>query len=263
MASTNEWMLGRAPLVEPSTKKSTEVVLFMSDFHVPFEDKRLLESAIRLIQDVRPHRIVLNGDVSDFFSISRFNVEQDRMDDLQKELDQARYWRRRIREAAPRATIDECEGNHDVRMRNYVAQNARALTSLESLNPDELSGRNELKFNSYSGSGFLLRPHFLVRHGTVIRKYQGFSAKAELESAKVSGTSGHTHRLGIFRINGYKNLTWAESGCLCLLHPDYILGKPDWTNGAIIGQFSTKTDAFLLEEIQSDGNKLVYGGRKY
>jgi len=249
--------------VKPSTKEASEVVLFLSDLHFPFHDEELVASAVRFAKRAKPHRIVLNGDVNDFFQLSRFNTGMERLDDLQGEIDQGNAFRAALRRAAPDARIDETTGNHDDRLLTYVQNNARALTSLRALEPDRLLMSRELGIRRHDGAGFRLRKGFLVRHGTLVRKHQGFSARAELESAGISGVSGHTHRLGIFRQAGYGHAQWAEGGCFCSLNPDYVIGVPNWTQGCVIGQFSTKSDAFLLEEVQARGGKLVYGGKDF
>jgi predicted phosphodiesterase len=259
----NSWALGSAPLVKPSTKEEDEVVLFLSDLHFPFQNQELVDSALRLAKKLKPHRIVLNGDINDFFQLSRFNTGLERLDDLQNEIDESNTFRAKLRKACPNSQIDETLGNHDHRLLSYVQQHARALTSLRALTPEKLLMSRELEITRYDGSGFRLRPNFLVQHGTIVRKYAGWSARAELEKAGISGTSGHTHRLGIYRQRSYTNLQWAESGCLCGLNPDYVPGAANWQNGAIIGHFSTQSDAFVLEEIQALDNKLFYAGRCY
>ena len=84
MASASDWANGIAPLLEPATTEETEIVVSISDLHVPFHDPELVNSAVRLIKKLRPHRVVLNGDVGDFFQLSRFNTELERIDLLQE-----------------------------------------------------------------------------------------------------------------------------------------------------------------------------------
>jgi predicted phosphodiesterase len=263
MSRASSWALGTAAHVPPSTSEETEAVIFLSDLHFPFQDPDVVASALTLARRIRPHRIVLNGDINDFFQLSRFNTGQERLDDLQDEITQANAFRAALRRAVPNAVIDETLGNHDARLTRYVEQNARAMTSLHALEPSRLLAADKLEINRYDAAGFRLRPHFLVRHGTLIRKHAGWSARAELESAGISGVSGHTHRLGIFRVGGYRPLQWAEGGCLCGLSPDYAVGSPNWQQGCVVGRFSTRTDAFLLEEVQALDGQLVYGGKAY
>lgn len=259
----SSWANGAAPMVLPATTEDTETILVVSDIHVPFHDPALVDSAIRLTKKLKPHRVVLNGDIADFFQLSRFNQGLERLDSLQEEIDASNKIRAAFRKAAPNAVIDETEGNHDHRMRSYVATKGRALTSLRALEPESLFQTKELEIVRFDGAGFRPRQNFLIKHGTIIRKHAGYSAKAELEAAGISGVSGHTHRLSVHRQTGYVARQWAEGGCLCLTEPDYVIGPANWQPGAIIVQASTKTDSFLIEEVQAHEGRLWYGGKSF
>lgn len=235
----------------------------ISDIHVPYHDETVVDSAIRLIRRLKPHNVVINGDVADFFQLSRFNTGTERVDDLQDEIDTANEIRRRIRKAAPDSRIIETQGNHDFRVHSYVEQNARALKSLRALEPNRLFLYDELGFDWFPGAGFRIRPHFLVKHGTVVRGDAGASAKGEHLLSGISGISGHTHRLATYRKEGYVRRQWTEQGCLCKMSPAYITGKPNWTHGIVVCQFSTTSDAFTVEEVQARDGRLVYGGKSY
>ncbi len=260
---TTKWGYGRAVSLAPSTKAETEVVCWVSDVHVPYQDDALVDSAVRFIRKHKPDRIVLNGDFSDFFTISRFNSGAERLDSLQEEIDQANEIRKRIRKAAPNAHIVECPGNHCIRITRYIAENARAITSLRALEPSKLFMHQELEIQPVSDAGFLLRPNFLSYHGTVLRKHGGWSAKGELEKNGISGCSGHTHRLATFTQSGYQNQSWTEGGGLFRLDADYLIGVPNWQRGMVIGQFSTKTTSFAAECIPEHDGGLFYGGKVY
>ncbi len=258
------WGLGAALLVEPATKEATEVVLRISDWHVPYEDPYMMAAAKALAKALQPHRIVFGGDLNDYFQLSRFNKGLERLDTLQDEIDQANEHRADFRALCPNSVIDEEEGNHDERIRTYVQINARPLTSLRALQPANLNRWTELEINPHGGNGFRLRRHFLSKHGTIVRGEAGATAKAELNAAGISGWSGHTHRLAPYEKTGYVQREWWESGCLCRLDPDYVKGSvPNWRSGCLVGLFSTKTDSFAIEPVYRFDNHLVYGGKLY
>lgn len=263
MSAANEWGYGAAKLLKPSTKESIEVVAFLSDIHVPYQDPGVVESALALVRDLQPHRVVINGDVCDFVSLSRFSTSLDRFINLQAEINEANEFRAAVREAAPNAELIEVEGNHDARLTAYIKQNAAALSSLEALDPKKLYRYGELGIQWVPGAGFLQRPEFLVKHGTFVRWDAGASAKAEYAQAGISGISGHTHRLGAYRRSGYIERQWTEQGCLCRLDPEYITGAPNWAQGMCVGHFSTKSDAFVVETVQTFDGRLFHSGRLY
>ncbi len=238
-------------------------MVFLSDVHFPYQDVGLVASAINLITALQPHRVVLNGDICDLFQISRFNTGLERLDSLQDEIDEANNFRALVRFAAPNAIIDETEGNHDSRMVSFVKQNARALSSLRALEPASLFKYRELDINWHPGAGFLLRPEFLVKHGGLLRSEAGASAKAEFTAAGISGISGHTHRLSVYRKAGYVQREWAEQGGLMRLDPDYVVGIPNWHQGIVVGEFSTKSPTFMLHEVPAKDGKLRLGLQSY
>lgn len=257
------WGEGRAELVKPSTTESSETVVFLSDAHYPYQEDALIDAALRLVKVVRPHRVVINGDTNDFFQLSRFNRGNHGLESLWDEIKQGNVYRARVRKAAPNAVIDENEGNHCSRIKSYVDTNAPALRTLPCLSSEEMFESQKHEINWHPGAGFLLRKHFLVKHGTLIRGEAGATAKAEMLAAGVSGISGHTHRLATYRRAGYAIRSWTEQGCMCRVDPDYVIGAPNWQQGIVVGEFSTKTDSFHTTEVPFIGGKLVYGGKSF
>ena len=255
--------MGAATLVPIPGGNRDELVVFGSDFHFPYHDVNAIESFLWMIHKLQPDRVVLNGDIADFFQLSRFNLSGDRVNELQEEIDMANEFRRLVRAKAPNAVIDETEGNHDNRVTTYVRKNAQALKSLRALQPEALFRYRELEINWHPGAGFLLRKHFLVKHGSFVRGEAGASAKAEFMAAGISGISGHTHRLAPYKKSGYTPRVWWEQGCLCRLDPDYIIGKPNWEQGVMVGEFSTKTDSFVLHPVPFLDGKLRFGRESY
>lgn len=254
-----KWGQGAAKLV---SSKKDELVVFGSDFHFPYQDNTAIESFLWMVQSLQPDRVVLNGDIADFFQLSRFNTGLARIDHLQNEIDQANYFRTLVRQKAPNAVIDETEGNHDSRIKSYVEKNARSLQSLRALQPEALFRYKDLEINWHPGCGFLLRPEFLVKHGTIVRGEAGATAKAELALAGISGISGHTHRLARYRKVGYVQREWLEQGCLCRLDPDYIAGGlPNWSQGCAVGEFSR--GSFVIHEVPFTGGRLRFGKESY
>jgi hypothetical protein len=159
--------------------------------------------------------------------------------------------------------MDYTMGNHDERLRRFVYEKGRALASLRSLRFEEQIDAKGVGLNVHGGCGFLLRPNFLARHGTVIRKGAGASAKAEALSAGVSGISGHTHRLGTYRNSAYGSIQWTEAGTLSRVDPPYVLGVPDHQQGMAVGHFSTRKPGFVVEEVQTVDGGLWWGGCLY
>lgn len=257
------WGEGKAVLIEPSTSEHWEVGAFFSDIHAPYHDKPLIDAAIELLANLQPHFVVLNGDVNDFFGISRFNKANERSDLLQEELDIGIEIRKAFRAAAPNARFYETIGNHEERLLTYPAFNAPVLRSLRALKPSTLLGLDELEIRQFPQHGFRLRNEFVVEHGVAIRKDSGATAKARLNDTLISGIMGHTHRLDSARRSGYRELSWYEQGCMCMLNPDYVKGEANWKQGFAIGTFSTKTDNFNVQLIPAIGRGFIFDNKHY
>jgi len=257
------WGEGKAELIEPSTTERWEVGAFFSDIHAPYHDKYLIDSAIELLSDLQPHFVVLNGDINDFFGISRFNKAQERSDLLQMELDMGIEIRKAFRAAAPNARFYETIGNHEERLLTYPAFNAPVLRSLRALKPSTLLGLDDLEISHFPQHGFRLREEFVVEHGIVVRKDSGASAKARLNDTLISGIMGHTHRMDSARRSGYRELSWYEQGCLCLMNPDYVKGEANWKQGFAIGTFSTKTPNFNIQLIPAVGRGFIFDNKHF
>lgn len=118
------------------------------------------------------------------------------------------------------------------RLERYLKKHPE-LYSLDALKLPNLLGLD--KFNiEYKDKGFKLGSLKII-HGTIVRKYSGYTARAEMEKHDCSGISGHVHRLAIYyKRTPTRDLMWAESGCLCDLNPEYI-DCPSWTQGFLYG----------------------------
>jgi hypothetical protein len=257
------WGNGKAPIIEPSTKEQWEIVMGVNDIHVPYHDVALIDAMLELAGDIDPHTFIINGDTNDFFGLSRFNRALERLDLLQTELEQGKMIRQGIRNAVPNAKLHETLGNHEERLLTYPGFNAPALRSLNALKPSVLLGLDELEIKHWPTNGFRLREEFLVEHGSVVRSNSGATAKARLEATLISGVMGHTHRLGEARRSGYRDLAWYETGCLCMLNPDYVKGEANWKQGVWVGLFSTKTKNWNVQLIPAVGRGFIFNGRHY
>lgn len=207
-------------------------IVTISDLHVPFHNMKFINLFIEFVRDFQPDKIVLNGDIVDFYDLSNFDKNPKRVGVLQKELDIVNGILMLIRLACPNAEIIYVEGNHEDRLRKFLWKNP-SMSSLRDLKLERL-----LRF--YDVGNIKLVEDFNVRgmrftHGSLVRKNSSYSAKAEYDRYLQSGASGHTHRLGVYNrtIEG-KTDEWIETGCGCLLNPEYIKGCPDWQNGFLI-----------------------------
>lgn len=110
---------------------SDEQIFFWRELHTEKwfagHDERAMDIVLQVIEDFRPHRIIDGGDLIDNPEWSnKFRKFPEFAGSTQRAVNRAGLWVSQLRQVAPDAEIDEVEGNHDARMRNYIIDNARA-----------------------------------------------------------------------------------------------------------------------------------------
>lgn len=209
-------------------------VISASDIHIPFQDDKAVKAFVSYIKKKQPDVIVLNGDIMDFFRLSRFAKGEGR--NPYQEIVMCRKLLKTIRDACPNATIYYTLGNHETRLEKYILEKA---PELEAIIEDIFSILKVQEFDVYGCASLTLNNTFVFKHGRLLGKRAGMSAMKEIENAYMSGCSGHTHRLVKFitRKSG-KKFVWFESGCLCTLEPEYMI-DPDWQQGFVEMKFKS------------------------
>ena len=204
----------------------------IGDCHIPFQDKSAIKAFFRFIKKEQPDTVVLNGDIIDMYDVSTFDKDPERINSLQGELDEAIVFFKGLRKLLPDAKLIFIKGNHCARLEKYLKKHPE-LFSLDALKLPNLLRLKDFDIeycDKYYQLGSLK-----ITHGSIVRKFAGYTAHAELDKNDCSGISGHTHRLAVYyKKTPSRSLMWAESGCLCELEPEYV-DNPDWTQGFIYG----------------------------
>jgi predicted phosphodiesterase len=252
-----------------SKERKYEKVLFVSDIHAPYQDNTAIRAMIAFAKEFKPDRIILMGDVIDFYALSSFSKDPIRALKLQKELDEAVSVLRIIRREFPKAKIDFLKGNHENRLQRFLWNKASELSGLRNLTLPNLLKFDELNI-IYHSTGRMKYRGKVVKHGNIVRKYSAYTARGELDSTGISGFSVHTHRAGVhFQTNEGGKHFWYEFGCLCKLNAEYMEGKtPNWQQAFGIGYFklgSAKCNVHIIPIINGKAlfrNKEYFGKKK-
>jgi len=235
--------------------------LVVSDTHVPFQDKHVCRMVLAFIREHRPGTVHLLGDISDFYSVSRFDKDPGRKIDLQQDLDATRDFLWKIREAAPNARIIYSEGNHEFRLRKYLQTEAKALALLRALKIEKLLEFGDMRIQFRRHDQPYRVGSLLFTHGQLARKWSGASARGHFEKYGCCVIHGHTHRLGAFYHRDIQDTYAAwENGCLCNLNPDYVTA-PDWQQGWSI--VWSHRDYFHVEQVAVVKGRYNYHGKVY
>jgi len=238
--------------------------IFIPDIHAPFCDTMALEAMYCFIKWWKPETIIYLGDVVDFYAVSHFIRDPERSLKLQDELDEAKSILSHVRRLCPTAKTYFIKGNHEARLQKYLWSQAKELSSLRTLKLENQLDFTDLKIE-YIESGIMKYKGLIVKHGNLVRKYAGYTARGEFEKTGMSGVSGHTHRAcTYYHCNENDSFVWMESGCLCKLDAEYLDGQtPNWQQGFGIGYFKENSKRFLLEFVPIINKKALYGGLEF
>lgn len=227
------------------------IVIIGSDIHIPFQDNKAVEAFKSYCKEIQPSAIVLNGDVLDFYKLSRFVKGEGR--NPYEEISECQELLKSLKEACPNSDIYYVIGNHETRLETYVLNNAPHLASLVE---DVFTIIKTKDIGVIGCSEVLINDNFICTHGKLLGSKAGMSAMKEIEKHYMSGASGHTHRLAKFLTRkARRKFVWLETGCLCDLNPEYVQ-DPDWQQGFAVIQFeNSKLKRAEVVEIE-DGEVL-------
>jgi len=237
--------------------------------HAPYQDDYAVDLACLIMQDVEPDEAIHAGDGCDFYALSYFDRDPNRVTGLQAELDTAHSVHKRLKDAAPAATWTYLEGNHERRLWRYLTRhpevyNLRALALESLLQLDDL-GMARAEDREYLGK------RLVVTHGDKWSKHAGWGVKKELERRffQQSVVMGHTHKIGSYTARGPRLMVggW-EIGCLCTLDPDWQQNA-NWQQGIAIVTTSDAASVhhFSVEQVVFSGSgktrRAIFRGKEY
>ena len=243
--------------------------IILPDIHVPFQDDKAIDLTMKLIKKYKPEKIVQLGDAVDFYSLSRFDKNPERIDGMQEEIDMAHNLLKRYRQQSKKSEFAYLEGNHESRLKKYLWRNPE-LNCLDALKIENLLRLDKIKVDFYPSEDMyyitddLIATHGATGDGCKLSQYSGYSAKNTLQKVGINGLSGHSHRLAAYYqrdFSGQKQ--WYECGCLCELDPEYCK-KPNWQQGFGLVKYNNKEfDINLIPIHQDDKYWCIVDGKKY
>src|SRR5712691_1502088 len=101
-----------------------ETTVIVNDLQMPFQDVAVVSLVVDFIKTLRPHRIILNGDVVDCYSISNFTKEPMKLADVALERSEAVILMDALYNVPEKIWIG---GNHEDRLRRYLWRQAPEL----------------------------------------------------------------------------------------------------------------------------------------
>lgn len=206
--------------------KHCDNILFLSDIHIPYHNIQALTLALQYGIKNKVNTIYLNGDIIDFYAISRFEKDP-RKRDFAREVLLTRDFLKSLRNLFPSASIFFKCGNHDVRYEHYIMRHAPDLLALDEYNLQSL-----LHLDKYQ---IQFIPSLQITHMGKLTALHGHEMMTSVFSpvniarglflrAKDNAICGHHHQASEHsepNINGKVVTCWSVA-CLCELHPDYM-----------------------------------------
>ncbi len=250
----------------------SEKNLVFSDLHFPYQDDKAINIMFKYAKEYQPDNIFMNGDIVDFYNLSKFDKDPNRKKTIADEIEMVRKFFDKTRSTFPKSNIYFIHGNHENRLQRYLWENPELakLSELDITNLFKFSDYNikEVKVSrdywSMEG-GTIKQGNAIIMHGdsrlngASTSKYSGYSAKnTMLGGINESIIMGHIHRLAIITHSTPKGvLVGIEGGCLC-----QVPKIANWERGFVTFEtVKNKNYNYRLHLIEND--KLIEDGKIY
>lgn len=241
--------------------REVETWVVWSDVHIWDHDEAALRAAKKFLLDVRPN-LILNGDFSELQCFSKHGdlVNPGQWKEERRMIKRELYW---LRDILPDKEIIYIEGNHETRLKRYLARNAPVLSgtlSLETeLDLDKLGIPFVPEEQAYDNPTKLGR--LTVVHGWW---FNDNAAKKHL-MAMGDVLVGHVHRPGMHSMPmGGRTGHGYVAPCLRKLNPGYQTGKQGgWAHGFCVVNVWPNQEYQNTMIIMTKDRQFSYGGKVY
>lgn len=177
-----------------------KTMLIVPDMHVPYHCAKAVKLITKLIKEFNPDGIVQLGDALDAFQISTYSKCPSRRNTLADDIDDYKQilneWSRHLKSGA---NIHLLEGNHEYRLKRFIASQARDLHGLIPDWPQLLaidlrnkSGRHKWHWHNYTKWDSCKVGDATLLHGFYFNQH---CAATSLAKYKCNIIFGHTHRV--------------------------------------------------------------------
>jgi predicted phosphodiesterase len=218
----------------------------MSDIHFPFHSMDALICAIKHLRDQRIDCLYLNGDIFDFYSISRHEKDKD-LRDFPREVELCRDFVRKLRDIFPNIPIYYKMGNHEDRYARSLAVQAEEFAQIHDLQFEVFFHLDKLGFIMVDTWQGMEMGDLLVLHGHELYGGGGANPSQNLFNKVLCNTLiGHVHRTSTTqRKTGFKEfINTYSTGCLTALSPKYM-------------PFSQHNHGFAIVDIENGKSKVT------
>lgn len=209
----------------PHVMRVTGPVGILSDVHVPYHSEIAVAAAVGHLKEQNIAGLLLNGDIADFYSISRY-MKDPRQRDFKGELEAVRNFIAYIRQEFPDIPIVLKEGNHEFRWKSWLFQHAAEISDDPRMSLGAWLELDKYGVELVEDQRPVMLGKLPVFHGHELPK--GMTAPVNAARGvwmrlKGTGLIGHHHRTSSHTESDWRHKETANwtVGCLCDLTPEY------------------------------------------
>lgn len=216
----------------------------LSDIHVPYHSMSAIICAIKHLREQGIDCLILNGDIMDFYAISRHEKEKD-LRDFPREIEMARNFLQKLRDLFPLIPIYYKMGNHENRWQRYLNEQAEEFSQLHEMQFEQFFRLDKLNMIYVPDWQGIELGDLLILHGHELMAGGMNPSQSTFNKTFCNTLIGHVHRTtSTIKKNGFKEFFHTYSaGCLTQLSPKYY-------------PFAQHNNGFALVEIEKGKTKV-------
>ena len=234
-------------------------LLVFSDVHIPYHSVESMEIMFGYVQDKNIDGILINGDLLDFYGISRFDRNPTKPK-IQEEIEMGKEFFMWMRQEFT-CPIYFKLGNHEERWEKYLMTKAPELFGLDDFKIDKILDLEGYDISMIDSKALIKFGKLNIIHGHELGE-SVFSpvnpARGMFLKAKCSTLAGHNHQTSEHHENNMNSDAMAcwSLGCLCDLRPEYRpFAFTKWNHGFAIVELISDEGYFMVD------NKRIINGQ--
>lgn len=206
----------------------------ISDIHVPFHSETALVAAVERLKRDRIDTLVINGDLSDWYELSRWEKNPDHRIGFKAEMEAVKQTLEYLRASFRKQRIVYKAGNHEERWNKFIWNKAPELWDVDAIQMPALLELEKLSIEWVADQQIIMLGELPVLHGHELPK--GISspvnaARGAYMRTKHTVLVGHSHQTSghcepdLFHSECF---VWS-TGCLCDMTPEYArINRWNW-----------------------------------
>ena len=242
----------------------------INDLHIPFHDPIAVKLVLDAFEDINIDRLVINGDLLDFYGINAHGPKSPRVQEsLEEEFIQGEQFISDIKKRFKGKEIVYIFGNHEDRLDRFILQNCKPFWNIVTV--EKMLDLKGIKMVPYNQEYQLENTSLRIQHSPP--SYSKNAAMVSLENKMdVSHVYGCTHRQQHACRTGGSGIVhhvylngWLGSVDLTASHKEvfrYTKGHSNWQQCAMLISVEKKK-TFHVQQSSILNNSILFNGNIY